>query len=233
MSFQQLLAVANQALGTKYVWGGNDLKRGVDCSGFTKQVYAAIGIELPRVSNQQARAGQAVSADQAQPGDLVWWDLGSRNDGADHIGIYLGNGMAMEASSSQGKVVVRKLWGRPNFTRPQGAPPGGFTADSQGQPQPLPPATANVLAQLVDPNDQGETEATVGAYNFARLTIDRLQAVNDEGDPAIDLASDPAAVPNEASLPAPAEAFGLREGLGEVTEETTDVDRFRQQEGLG
>lgn len=221
MSFQQILAVANQALGTRYVWGGNDLLRGVDCSGFVKQVYAAIGIELPRVSNQQARAGTPVSAEAAQPGDLVWWDLNDRNQGADHIGIYLGNGMVMEASSSQGKVVVRKLWGKPNFTRPNGAPPEGFAAG-----QAVPAATVNMLEQLIDLNDPGETEATVGAQNLARLTIERLGSVTE------DISQIEPEQPTEPEPAFEAEDYSLREGLGEGEQEVTQVQVFRQQEGF-
>lgn len=220
MTFQQILAVANQALGTRYVWGGNDLLRGVDCSGFVKQVYAAIGIELPRVSNQQARAGTPVSAEAAQPGDLVWWDLNNRNQGADHIGIYLGNGMVMEASSSQGKVVIRKLWGKPNFTRPNGAPPEGFAAGG------VPRATVNMLEQLIDLNDPGETEATVGALNLARLTIERLGSVTE------DISQIEPEEPIEPEPAFEAEDYSLREGLGEGEQEVNQVQVFRQQEGF-
>lgn len=124
-AFDDMMRTAQTALGTKYVWGGNSLSGGVDCSGFTQQVFRSVGIELPRVSNQQAASGSAVGRDQAKAGDLVWWDLNGRNKGADHIGIYLGNGMVMEASSSQGKVVVRQLWGNAQFTRVDGGTTGG------------------------------------------------------------------------------------------------------------
>lgn len=127
-TFDQMMKVAQTALGTKYVWGGNSLTGGVDCSGFVQQVFGAVGIDLPRVSNLQARAGTAVAADQAQPGDLVWWDLNNRNDGADHIGIYLGNGKVMEASSSRGQVVIRNLWGNAQFSRVAGTPTGNAGA---------------------------------------------------------------------------------------------------------
>lgn len=119
-------------LGTRYVWGGND-ESGIDCSGFTKAVYEAMGIELPRVSYQQANGGQQVSKDQARMGDLVWWDLNGRNPGADHVGIYMGNGMVAEASSSRGQVVIRPLWGNAQFARyGEGAPGGVMSGNFEG-----------------------------------------------------------------------------------------------------
>lgn len=83
-------------LGTPYVWGGNS-RSGLDCSGLVQQTYAAMGIDLPRLSADQIRAGQRVSFDQLRPGDLVGWDNSSRNNGADHIAIYAGNGKIIEA----------------------------------------------------------------------------------------------------------------------------------------
>lgn len=130
-----MMGVVEAALGTPYLWGGNIVGQGLDCSGFTTAVYAAAGISLPRVSNAQARFGSAVSAEEAQVGDLVWWDLNDRNDGADHIGIYIGNGMVAESAPSQGGVKIRKLWGNAQFTRVKGAPAGGGqgAAFSEGQ----------------------------------------------------------------------------------------------------
>lgn len=130
-TFDQMMKTAESYLGTRYVWGGNSTA-GVDCSGFVQQVFASVGIDLPRVSNLQARSGTAVSQQDAQPGDLVWWDLNNRNDGADHIGIYLGNGKVMEASSSRGQVVVRNLWGNAQFSRVNGAGTGAPVTVSEG-----------------------------------------------------------------------------------------------------
>ncbi len=70
----------------------------MDCSGLVKLVYEKFGIELPRVSYQQAEAGRPVaSMAEAQPGDLIAWDDSSRNNGVDHIAIYIGNGQMIEA----------------------------------------------------------------------------------------------------------------------------------------
>jgi hypothetical protein len=123
-SFGPALAKIQSLMGTKYSWGGND-EKGIDCSGFTRAVFQTMGIELPRVSFQQAAAGQAVSRDQARIGDLVWWDLNGRNPGADHVGVYMGNGKVAEASSGRGQVVVRNLWGNAQFTRVGNVEDGG------------------------------------------------------------------------------------------------------------
>lgn len=98
MSLEAILAAAESAIGVQYQWGGNSLAKGVDCSGLVQQAFMAGGYLLPRVSNSQANTGQRVaSLAEAQPGDLLSWDNSSRNVGADHIAIYLGNGLMIEA----------------------------------------------------------------------------------------------------------------------------------------
>ncbi|WP_240646064.1 C40 family peptidase [Georgenia sp. SYP-B2076] len=82
-SASALISFARQFVGTPYVYGGST-PGGFDCSGFTKFVFAELGINLPRSSGAQAAAGTAVSAAEARPGDLVWWP--------GHVGIYTGGG---------------------------------------------------------------------------------------------------------------------------------------------
>jgi cell wall-associated NlpC family hydrolase len=100
---------AKQFVGTPYVWGGTNLKEGVDCSGLIQSVYRQFGIELPRVSFQQATAGKRIGLNELKPGDLVAWDNSSRNNGADHIAIYAGNGKIIEAARPGTNVRIRKL----------------------------------------------------------------------------------------------------------------------------
>lgn len=96
-----IIGAAESALGVQYQWGGNSLATGVDCSGLVQQAYKAAGINLPRVSADQARSGKQIgSIADAQAGDLLSWDNSSRNAGADHIAIYIGNGMMIESPRS-------------------------------------------------------------------------------------------------------------------------------------
>lgn len=93
-----ILGAAESALGVQYKWGGNSLATGVDCSGLVQKAFQAAGISLPRVSADQARVGQAVRGlNDLRPGDLLFWDNSTRNKGADHVAIYIGNGMVIEA----------------------------------------------------------------------------------------------------------------------------------------
>ncbi len=95
---EAVVTEARKYLGLPYVWGGTDPKKGLDCSGLVQLVYKNLGYDLPRVSNQQAQAGQRVaSMADARPGDLIAWDNSSRNNGVDHIAIYIGNGKMIEA----------------------------------------------------------------------------------------------------------------------------------------
>lgn len=104
----KIITAAEHLLGTMYKWGGNG-PGGVDCSGLVRYAYAAAGIQLPRVSFEQANAGQRVGIQGLRPGDLVAWDNSSRNNGADHIAIYLGNGWIIEAAHPGTAVRTRRL----------------------------------------------------------------------------------------------------------------------------
>lgn len=106
-----LVKEAMKYIGTPYVWGGTS-PLGFDCSGFTSYVYKnVLGITLPRVSYQQGQGGQAVSPDAMKPGDLVFWDNSSRNNGADHVGIYIGGGKFVSAPEPGQSVKVSSLYG--------------------------------------------------------------------------------------------------------------------------
>jgi cell wall-associated NlpC family hydrolase len=106
-----LIEFAKQWIGTPYKWGGTSLKSGVDCSGFTQAVFAKFGITIPRISNQQGYGGKAVPHGNLQPGDLVFWDNSERNNGADHVGIYIGGGQFIAAPKPGGSVEISNLYG--------------------------------------------------------------------------------------------------------------------------
>ncbi|MET0191064.1 MAG: transglycosylase SLT domain-containing protein, partial [Pseudonocardia sediminis] len=115
---EQVVARAREMEGLPYVWGGTDPERGVDCSGLVQATYATFGIDLPRVSADQARVGSAVaSLAEARPGDLIAWDNSSRNVGADHIAIYIGNGQMIEAPRPGGRVQVVPVTTPPDYVR--------------------------------------------------------------------------------------------------------------------
>ena len=100
-----------------YLWGGTDPSKGLDCSGFTQLVYGNLGIDLPRVSSQQATAGRAVaSLDAARPGDLVFFDHSPARPGIDHVGIYIGGGK-MIAAPQPGEAVKVQDVGTPTVIR--------------------------------------------------------------------------------------------------------------------
>lgn len=107
----QLISYAKQFLGTPYVWGGS-APGGFDCSGFVQYVEKKFGNNLPRISADQARSGPHIALKDLQPGDLIAWDENDRNNGADHIAIYIGNGQFIEAPHTGADVRISSLKGR-------------------------------------------------------------------------------------------------------------------------
>ena len=95
-----VVAYAKQFVGCPYVYGGNSLSGGTDCSGFTRGVYAQFGISLPRTSRAQAGAGRTISVGELQPGDLIFYANGGS---IYHVAIYIGGGQIIHAiDESQG-----------------------------------------------------------------------------------------------------------------------------------
>lgn len=100
-----LISFAKKYLGYRYVWGGNSLTNGVDCSGFTKAVYAEYGYSIPRTSREQARSGRKVSRSNLKPGDLVFY--GNNSSGyINHVAIYIGNGKVIHASNKRDGIKI-------------------------------------------------------------------------------------------------------------------------------
>ncbi len=91
-----MLDYAQRFLGTPYVWGGNSLTKGVDCSGFVQQVFKAYGYNTPRVSRDMARKYTTVSRSEAKAGDLVFYH-NLKTGVVDHVAIYMGNGKVIHA----------------------------------------------------------------------------------------------------------------------------------------
>jgi cell wall-associated NlpC family hydrolase len=103
-----LVALARAQIGTRYVRGGESPRRGFDCSGLVQYIVAALHLAVPRTAAQQATVGEAVPRDTAHllPGDLLTFGRGKR---ISHIGIYVGNGRMVHASTKAGKVIETDL----------------------------------------------------------------------------------------------------------------------------
>ncbi len=109
-SSDEVVAYASNFLGVPYVWGGTS-PSGFDCSGLVQYVYAHFGITLPRTSEEQQTVGTAVSMDELQPGDLVFF-----GSPAHHVGIYVGDGQFIEAPHTGLSVRISYLDNRSDFT---------------------------------------------------------------------------------------------------------------------
>ncbi len=102
-----VVALARQQLGRRYVFGGTT-PRGFDCSGFTQYLARSFGVNLPRTAAQQARVGTEIPKDRSalRPGDLLTFGRGGR---VTHIGVYVGDGRYVHASSGRGQITERNL----------------------------------------------------------------------------------------------------------------------------
>ncbi|MGL5381356.1 NlpC/P60 family protein [Clostridium sp.] len=109
---EEVVEYAKQFLGNPYVYGGNSLTRGVDCSGFTSQIYKNFGIQLQRSSRgQYASNGYKVSKSEIKPGDLVFY---GNNGVINHVAIYAGNGQIIHANDAKTGIKMSKLeYGKP------------------------------------------------------------------------------------------------------------------------
>ena len=104
VSGSDVVSYACQFIGNPYVWGGESLTNGADCSGFIKSVYANFGISLPHSSVALQRAGSEVSYENAQPGDIVCY--------AGHVAIYMGGGQIVHASNARTGIKISSAYYR-------------------------------------------------------------------------------------------------------------------------
>jgi peptidoglycan DL-endopeptidase CwlO len=150
----QVVADARKYLGIPYVWGGTDPAKGLDCSGLVQRVYADLGIDLPRVSQDQAHVGRAVPGlAQARPGDLLCFGTP-----ADHIGIYIGGHRMIVAPKTGDVVKVQDVYRTPSTIRrvlPDSAP---VTR--------TPAATTGVPASTATPTSSPALAAAPAAYRL-------------------------------------------------------------------
>jgi cell wall-associated NlpC family hydrolase len=127
----QVISTAKKYLGVPYLWGGTNPEKGLDCSGLVQLVYKKVGVDLPRVSRDQARAGTEVAAlKDARPGDLLFF-----HTPVSHVGIYLGNGKMLDAPKTGDVVKIQDVWATPSHIRrvlPQDSAAGAATGAAAG-----------------------------------------------------------------------------------------------------
>lgn len=100
--YNQIVEYAKEFLGVPYVYGGST-PRGFDCSGFVQYVYAHFDIFLPRVSYSQMNVGTAVSVNELEPGDLLFFR------GGGHVGIYVGDDMYIHSPRTGRSISIDPL----------------------------------------------------------------------------------------------------------------------------
>jgi hypothetical protein len=102
---REIVKTAESFIGVPYLWGGNSVDKGFDCSGLTMTVYQLNGLDLPRHSGDQYETGFPVAPDDLQPGDLVFFQ--TRGNGkVSHVGIFVGNDAFIHAAGA-GKTIRR------------------------------------------------------------------------------------------------------------------------------
>jgi cell wall-associated NlpC family hydrolase len=108
-SSSAIVNTAKQYLGTRYSYGGSS-PSGFDCSGFVRYVYSQFGCSLNRTASAQMSNGTSVSMSELQPGDLVFFlKSGSGASRASHVGIYIGGGQFIHASTSSTGVIISDM----------------------------------------------------------------------------------------------------------------------------
>lgn len=100
---EKLIDIAFDLQGIKYRFGAKGMT-GTDCSGYTQRVFSLLGVELPRSASEQANVGKYVKVDNIQRGDLLFFRTYKK--GPSHVGIYLGDGKMIHASTRGRKVMV-------------------------------------------------------------------------------------------------------------------------------
>ena len=108
---KDLINTGMQYLGNPYVYGGNSLTKGIDCSGFVKQIFAKYGYTLPRTSREYPNVGTKVPLSQIKPGDILIYKYGSR---IGHVAIYIGNGKILHAANKRDGICISNAY----FTTP-------------------------------------------------------------------------------------------------------------------
>lgn len=97
----EMAEFAQQFVGCPYVYGGNSLTNGTDCSGFTHLIYKHFGISIPRTASTQYAYFTKISASELKPGDLVFYPEPYDPNDIGHVAMYIGNGQVVHASNAR------------------------------------------------------------------------------------------------------------------------------------
>lgn len=162
----EIAQLARTALGTQYVWGGNSLSSGVDCSGLVQQVYGQLGIAMPRTTYNQINVGASVGMGDLRVGDLVFFDTDKSMKGPDHVGIYIGGGQFIHAPRTGDVVKVSSLADSYYAQRFMGGRriPGVITNGNDTSPEQLAQVSQQ---QALEPKTAQELAETYGmSYSF-------------------------------------------------------------------
>ncbi|WP_313132232.1 C40 family peptidase [Anaerocolumna sp.] len=109
----QIVAYAKQFVGNRYVWGGNSLTNGTDCSGFVHLIYRNFGYSIARQSSSLSRNGTRINPSNVKPGDLVFYGNGSS---INHVAMYIGNGQIVHASTTRTGIKISNMYYRNPIT---------------------------------------------------------------------------------------------------------------------
>lgn len=157
---RSIIKEARKWIGTPYKYGGKS-RKGTDCSGMVMTVFdSALGIKLPRSSREQHKFCREVPCDAIEPGDLVFFGSVKRSGSVNHVGLYIGNGKMIHASTSRGVMEssVNEAYWRERFyavgrieaitTKGKGAKIADATPAT---PRAKPPVEADTAAVLIKP----------------------------------------------------------------------------------
>ena len=105
----EIVKIASECIGNPYVWGGESLTNGADCSGFVQTLYSMFGYKIPRVADAQSQYGTQIPVSDAAPGDLIFF---AQNGYVYHVALYAGDGMTIEAYSEDRGIIATDLGNR-------------------------------------------------------------------------------------------------------------------------
>ena len=113
-----LVNYAKEFIGNPYVYGGDSLTNGIDCSGFTEKVYQKFGYEIGPTTYDQQKVGTTVSLSELQPGDLIFYDF--KGEGSvTHVAIYAGDDTIVHAANETRGITTDtySTYGNPLFAK--------------------------------------------------------------------------------------------------------------------